>query len=227
MKETILDNPAWNALCSVQAGFATGTPQARRYRQDILPFIGFHSTADNSIQQLDQWINPGESFFIIGDLPVLPQGWTIMNELPCAQMVLDVVPLPVATKDVTVSLLSDADAADMLELINAVQPGYFNTNTRLLGNYYGIRVDRRLVAMAGERMRMTGFSELSAIVTLPGFTGRGYAQLLMQELIQYHAGNGVVSFLHVALTNERAIGLYEHMGFRHRRTISFFKTSKD
>src|SRR5206468_921875 len=103
------------------------------------------------------------------------------------------------------------------------QPGYYNTGTRLLGSYLGIRQEGRLVAMAGERMRLPGFSELSAICTLAGYTGRGYAQQLIAQLCHLHTKNNIVSFLHVALTNQRAIALYEHMVFFQRRTIIFRK----
>jgi GNAT superfamily N-acetyltransferase len=227
MKETILDNPAWGALTSEHAHFAKGTAQAKRYPQEVLPFTAVESTQDNSIAALDAWIDPGESFFIIGALPVLPQGWTVENELPCAQMVLKSLPAPLpATDTALISLLGPEDANDMYQLINSIQPGYYKPDTRLLGNYYGIRLEGRLVAMAGERMRMTGFTELSAICTHPDFTGRGYAQKLITRLCHQQAENGITSFLHVALSNERAVRLYEHMGFEQRCVISFHRVQK-
>ena len=114
----------------------------------------------------------------------------------------------------------------MYRLINQVQPGYYLRNTCQLGSYFGIRKNGKLVAMAGERMRLTGFSELSAICTLPGYTGLGYAQQLMQKLCRLHVAAGIVSFLHVTLSNQRAIRLYRHMGFEKRREIVFRKIQK-
>jgi ribosomal protein S18 acetylase RimI-like enzyme len=234
MNESILDNPAWAALNSIQAGFAQGTDRAKRYRRNVLPFIA----CLDDIESLNPLISPGESFYMIGNLPPLPDGWVIEHELPCAQMVLSsgyqlpaesenhITALPEDHLPVSVSLLSEADSNAMYDLINSVQPGYYNSDTRLLGNYYGIREEDRLVAMAGERMRMTGFSELSAICTLPGFTGRGYAQQLISHICRYHKLSDTISFLHVALTNQRAIRLYEHLGFEHRRTISFHRVRK-
>ncbi|SEW51310.1 GNAT family N-acetyltransferase [Chitinophaga arvensicola] len=227
MKETILDNPAWGALTSEHAHFAQGTASAKRYPQEVLPFIAVETTNNSSIAALDNRITPGESFFIIGELPVLPEGWTVENELPCAQMLLTGLPAPLTAADAElVSLLGPEDADDMYTLINSIQPGYYKPDTRLLGNYYGIRQEGRLVAMAGERMRMTGFTELSAICTHPDFTGRGYAQKLITRLCHQQGGNGITSFLHVALSNERAIRLYEHMGFAQRRVISFHRVKK-
>ena len=227
MEETVLDNPAWEALLGQQKGFAVGTAQAMRYRQGILPFAGCSSGALGSMETLDPFVNAGESLYIIGDgLPALPAGWVVVHDLPCAQMVLR-QPLFTAidTADGT-ELLGDADAGDMFDLINSVQPGYYNTGTRLLGTYYGIRDAGKLVAMAGERMRLDGYSELSAICTSPLYTGRGYAQKLMARLCNRHAAANTVSFLHVTLTNQRAIRLYEHMGFEQRRTIVFRQVKK-
>lgn len=225
MKETILDNPAWGSLMSLHAPFAEGTEHVKRYRPGIVPFVACQRPASDHMEALNPWMKPGELFYIIGDLPALPGDWMVENDLPCAQMLLKTPPLKKKTP-VAVTLLGDADAAAMYELINLVQPGYYNMDTRLLGVYYGIKEEGRLVAMAGERMRLTGFTELSAICTHPDYTGRGFAQQLITELCQQHEHAGILSFLHVALSNQRAIRLYEHMGFEQRREISFRRVKK-
>lgn len=230
MNQSVLDNPAWEALNSLHANFAYGTNEAKRYRYDVLPFTGCKDGEKGSMITLDDFIARDESFYIIGEvLPVLPARWAVEYELPCAQMVLKKaggIPPAVTGNAAVAEQLGGNNANEMFDLINTVQPGYYNTGTRLLGSYLGIRQEGRLVAMAGERMRLPGFSELSAICTLTGYTGRGYAQQLIAELCQLHAKNNIVSFLHVALTNQRAIGLYEHMGFYQRRTIIFRKMKK-
>jgi len=45
-----------------------------------------------------------------------------------------------------------------------------------LGRYFGVIENGRLAAMAGERMGMPGFREVSAVCTHPDFLGRGLAQ---------------------------------------------------
>lgn len=224
--ELLLDNPVWSALTTVHAPKAEGTLQAKRYRREFLSFIACdHATADQ-LEGLQPWINEGESFYLVGELPLLPANWQVTFELPCAQMVLrEIVELPVKTP-VEVSLLTVADRADMYDLVNRVQPGYYNLDTPSLGTYYGIRQKGRLVAMGGERMRMTGFTELSAIVTDPNFIGKGYAQQLITRLCRQHAEEGITSMLHVSVANERAIRLYEHMGFVTRREIMFRRIAK-
>ncbi|SKA43426.1 FR47-like protein [Chitinophaga eiseniae] len=224
--EQSLDNPAWSALTTVQAPLAEGTDHCKRYRQEILSFIACDHAAGHSLDELQPWIHEGESFYLIGALPPLPANWQLVHELPCAQMVLqDMADVPVKTP-VDISVMTAADGADMYDLVNRVQPGYFNPGTPLLGTYYGIRQEGRLVAMAGERMRMKGFSELSAIVTDPAYTGRGLAQQLITRLCRQHAGEGITSMLHVSVANERAIRLYEHMGFATRREIVFRKITR-
>ncbi|WP_343746647.1 GNAT family N-acetyltransferase [Chitinophaga sp.] len=224
--EQVLDNPVWNALTTVQAAMSEGTRHVKRYRRNILSFIGYDHASAYQPEDLQPWLNEGDYCFLVGKLPVLPADWQVVLELPCAQMVLrEMVELPVKTP-VEICLLTAADRPEMYELVNRVQPGYYNLDTPSLGSYYGIRQEGRLVAMAGERMRMAGFTELSAIVTDPAYTGRGYAQQLITRLCRQHAEEGITSMLHVSLANERAIRLYEHMGFVTRGEIVFRKIIK-
>jgi GNAT superfamily N-acetyltransferase len=243
----MLDNPAWWALNSLHKDFAQGTDQAKRYRKGFLPFIACTTDEEgipaDALDGLAPWTEAGEVFYIIGRLPVLPNGWTMEFELPCAQMMLPAQPnpntaTPVAaaqtppitaanTAPTPIETLGANNATEMFDLINSIQPGYYNINTRQLGNYYGIRHQKKLIAMAGERIQFPGFSELSAICTDPSYTGRGYAQYLITHICRKQIASNITPFLHVALTNQRAIKLYEHMGFRHRREISFWRCRKD
>jgi len=235
--EPMLDNPAWSSLTTAQASFAEGSDLVKRYKKGILPFIACkidrHGIPADALTDLDPLIQPGEIFYHIGRLPVMPAGWAAEFELPCAQMILSApIPTPIGTP--TIEPLGPANADEMYDLIHRVQPGYYHRDTHLLGDYFGIRQQGRLVAVAGERMRhsthgkppRTGYNELSAICTDPAYTSRGYAHSLIAHLSQIHARAGVTSYLHVALTNKRAIRLYEHLGFRHRREISFWRCRK-
>jgi predicted GNAT family acetyltransferase len=135
-------------------------------------------------------------------------------------------PIPAIENNAVISQLTADDKEDMFNLINKVQPGYYELETWQLGNYFGIRRQNKLVAIAGERMRLDGLTEISAICTDPDFTGRRYAQQLIAALCKYNLQQGITPFLHVLETNERAIRLYEYMGFEIRRTISFWQMSK-
>jgi GNAT superfamily N-acetyltransferase len=225
-KDSLLDNPAWSALTTEQAGFAQGNSQARRYLPGILPFIGFSEPSAAAAAGIDPLVSPGESFYIIGHLPPLPSGWRLETQLPCAQLLAPLNTNCLPQPNVPILPLGETDKDEMYRFITAIQPGYYLADTPRLGQYFGIRLQGRLIAMAGERMRLTGFSELSAICTHPDHTGHGYAQQLIAVLCRRQLSAGITSFLHVSLANQRALRLYIHLGFRHRREILFHRVRK-
>src|ERR1044072_1678380 len=198
-----LDQTAWNALTSVQQNFATGTAHVKRYRRGILPFAACEPGHEKEIGSLTTMLAPGEIFYLIGELPPLPSSFTVLKELPCAQMVLQ-KPLPDLKNVLPLQPLTADHKDEIYDLINSVQPGYYEPDTYQLGLYLGIRQDRKLVAIAGTRMRLDGLTELSAICTDPEYTGRKYAQQLIWGLCKYNLGNDLTPFLHVIETNERA-----------------------
>src|SRR5262249_1306565 len=112
--------------------------------------------------------------------------------------------------------LTAADVPEMISLTRLTQPGPFGERTREMGDYFGIRVNGKLAAMAGERLKVPGFTEISAVCTHPDFLGRGYARGLMGILMQRIGARGETPFLHVRKTNARAVELYERLGFRKR-----------
>jgi ribosomal protein S18 acetylase RimI-like enzyme len=128
---------------------------------------------------------------------------------------LDVQPDPEAV------LLGAADVPDMLDLVARTRPGPFEPDTYRMGTYLGIRHDGALVAMAGERIRPPGWSEISAVCTDPAHRGRGLATRLIRAVGAVIRERGEVPFLHAAGSNTTAIRLYEHMGFTLRRRVQF------
>jgi predicted GNAT family acetyltransferase len=105
---------------------------------------------------------------------------------------------------------------EMLGLTALTKPGPFDKRTHELGRYVGIFREGKLVAMAGERLKVPGFTEVSAVCTHPEHAGRGYARVLMTEVMQGIWKRGEVPFLHVREDNAAAIKLYERLGFRKR-----------
>jgi len=83
----------------------------------------------------------------------------------------------------------------------------------------GIREGGRLLAMAGERLRVPGYVELSAICTLPQARGRGFAALLVRRLMQDAFERGETPFLHVVPSNIAAVSVYEKRGFTVRKQL--------
>jgi ribosomal protein S18 acetylase RimI-like enzyme len=217
-----LDNPAWWALTGVQQQFATGPQQVKRYQRGILPFAALETATTQNLVALRDLVEPGEIFYLIGELPPLPAGIQLLKELPCVQMVLQ-QPIVLPASTVAITPLNASHSDHMVNLINKVQPGYYEKDTGRLGNYAGIWQHEQLVAIAGERMRLEQLTEISAICTDPAYTGRKYAQYLIAHLCNTNLQTGNTPFLHVIHTNERAIRLYEYLGFTTRRMISFWQ----
>src|SRR5690606_38050358 len=109
--------------------------------------------------------------------------------------------------------LTHADAAEMLELATLTKPGPFTLGAQSLGAFWGIRIDGRLAAMAGQRMRVPGFGELSGLCTHPDFQGRCLGKLLFNFVAGEISARGEVAFLHAYAANTVAVSLYERLGF--------------
>jgi predicted GNAT family acetyltransferase len=75
--------------------------------------------------------------------------------------------------------------------------------------------------MAGERQRLPGYTEVSAVCTHPDFRGRGYAQILMSTLMLKIIERGETPFLHAREDNAGAIRVYERLGFKTRAIFPF------
>ena len=116
--------------------------------------------------------------------------------------------------------LTDDDAAQMLALATLTEPGPFLEATHRLGAFVGVKQDGRLVAMAGERMRPEGFTEVSGVCTHPDHRGRGLAGRLMQVVAGRIVARGETPFLHSYASNLGAISLYESLGFAIRREVT-------
>ena len=162
----------------------------------------------------------GESAWIIGreyaDVPGLVREET----LECLQMVLpDGVRLP--DSDIEIVKLADTNAGEMVALTTLAFPGFFRQRTCEMGSYYGVRSPSgELIAMGGERLKLEGFTEISAVSTHPAFRGRGLAAAIIWQVVREHRKEGVVSWLHVASTNRRAQELYLRMGFEETRRVT-------
>lgn len=220
-----LDNPFWSSLCSRHRDIAVRNGEAARYPAEFAPFLGVaHADVDvaGSVAPL---VAPGESVYLIGIAPAVPQGWQLEAFRPLAQMVATAPLEPVDGPEIIP--LSPLHRADVLALTALVYPHYFRPRTMEMGRYFGIYQDGRLAAIIGERLGTDTHTEMSAICTHPDFLGRGYARRLTAMLTNDTLERGRIPFLHVSHENTRAKQLYEQVGFRHRRDVGFWSLRRE
>lgn len=221
--ESKLDNPVWHSLSESHAAFAIAYNGTKFYNPEYCSFGGFINP-ESTLGAGKEYASLSDSFFIVGEKPEIASSLKITKELICLQMILrDRIPL---TIDTEIIKLTEQHNVALLSLVNLVQPGYFKTKTPQLGNYYGIFKDNQLVAVTGERMRMNDYTEVSAIITHPDHTGKGYAKQLIQHAVNLIFEQNKTPYLHVVESNIGAIKLYEKLGFVTRRKISFWNISK-
>jgi GNAT superfamily N-acetyltransferase len=216
-------NPVWHALHGPHRHLAIGGGGACRYPADVSPFAAMVEPSAAAQRELYSLLGAGESVWISGS-PSHP-GLVLEQELDCVQMVLPKeAPLPPLGPDIVA--LSGENAAEMVALTDVAFPGFFRPATYRMGSYAGVRVEGRLVAMAGERLRLEGYPELSGICTHPDHRGRGLAAGLIGHLVQAHRRDGLTSWLHVGAPNTRAIDLYLHLGFKRVQNLMLRRISR-
>lgn len=211
----ILDRPVWAALTTRHAGLSIGDSHARRYRPEINLFAAAAKGHESALAGLaDGPVGTVER----DGLDAVP-GLTLQTSAIVNQMVGTESPgLPDGFQP---EALGAGDALDMLALATLTEPGPFFAETWRMGRFIGVREEGRLIAMAGERMRAPGFTEVSGVCTHPDFQGRGLAGKLMRTVIDRISREDDAAFLHVYPHNEAAIGLYERLGLRFRGQLRF------
>ncbi|MFC4070980.1 GNAT family N-acetyltransferase [Actinoplanes subglobosus] len=216
----VLDNPAWSSLAGAHARFAVVHGQAARYDGDVAPFHALADPADpRAWDDLRHLVEPGAAVTIAGAGATAHPGWQVDGSVAGVQLVdvsLRSAPAPDAVR------LGAADVPEILDLIDRTQPGPFRRRTVELGVYLGLRgVDGRLIAMAGERLHPSGWTEISAVCTDPAHRRKGLATHLIRAVAAGIRERGETPFLHTSAGNVNAIRLYESIGFVLRKRTDF------
>lgn len=226
-----LDNPIWHSLATTHAGFAQICNSARKFPREVSVLGGFTEPTPESYDSLASLLEPEKTVNLFLQAPPdPPTAWSILSTGTLLQMLCDPSSSRGANPEGCRSdrvhseqpefiRLTNSDVPEMLALTTLTIPGPFGARTRELGDYFGIRSGGRLAAMAGERLRLPGYTEISAVCTHPDYLGRGYASALIEMLIERICSRGELPFLHVRSKNARAIQLYERLGFGKR--VSF------
>jgi ribosomal protein S18 acetylase RimI-like enzyme len=228
--ESLLDNPILNALLTDHASLALGEGTARRYPAPIGPLAGAPDQSQASYDALRVLAGPkGLLGLFLPDPPALPKGWSlfrggILTQMICREPLLKGARALVS--DLTLRRLGSADAPAMVELATLTEPGPFRERTNELGVFYGIFEGDRLLAMAGQRTRVPGFVEVSAVCTHPDARGRGFGGVVMSEVMREIVEEHRTPFLH-AFADNPAVRLYESLGFTQRRSFELAVIKND
>jgi ribosomal protein S18 acetylase RimI-like enzyme len=216
---TPLDRPIWSALTSRQSQFARGGAGALAFRTEVEPFAAAENDEQSSLEALARLAVHGDFLLLIQAQPSpLPPGLKLANEAVGVQMLLE-RPLEGPSPPDAIPL-GDADVPEMIALAELTKPGPFRAATHKLGQFWGIRREGALIAMAGERLKLPGMSEVSGVCTHPDCRGHGFARALSAFVTAQIQARGETPFLHAYAENRAAIMLYESLGFRIRREMA-------
>lgn len=211
-----------SALTGGDRALSHGTGDVRYFDEEVSPFAGFDHACKGGFDQLHAQLNKGRKILYAtpGVLTTVP-GWKMLAIVNGLQFIyhgkkitttLPIAPAPLLEKHVD----------EMVQLAALTKPGPFGKRTIEFGHYHGIFVEGRLVAMTGQRMHVNDYTEISAVCTHPDYLGKGFAGALLQHQLNLILDQGHRPFLHVRADNERAISLYERLGFKVSRNMNFY-----
>lgn len=220
IKNKKLDNPIWYSLTETHKDYVVDYAGMKFYQPDYCPFGAFIDL-DKTQKSIDEYSALTSNFYVVGDRPLFSNRLTLTQELICHQMIID-KPITFDINEDILELKTEKQKDSLFDLVDLVQPGYFKSKTVDLGKYFGIFKDEKLIAVTGERLKMDAYTEVSAVVTHPSHTRKGYAKQLIAYTCNQIFSEDKQPFLHVAQTNIGPIKLYEKLGFTTRRKISFW-----
>ena len=215
-----LDNAAWWSLGSRHSGLARIYGRARTYHHASSVFSAVDTFDATSWSDLADLVGPSHRCTLFRDhVPTeLPPGWVDEGRRRARQMVVRREALS-AVEAVPFRRLVAEDVPQMVDLVARTEPGPFRPGTIEMGRYYGYFDGEELVSMAGERLSLGGYTEISAVCTHPEARGRGLASAITHHVATGILERGEVPFLHVAETNDGACRVYEKLGFAQRRIV--------
>ncbi len=217
----LLNNPVYHALLSGDKDFSRGTDHVKFFDEEVSPFVGFDYSYEKGFSDLYELLPPGRNILYANPSPIShPAGWETVHEIKGLQFIYE----GTATMNEfsNVLPLTTRHVEEMVQLAKLTKPGPFASRTIEFGSYFGVFNKEKLVAMTGQRLHVGNCTEISAVCTHPDHLGKGYAYTLLQHQLQIILQHRQQPFLHVRADNDRAIALYNRLGFTISRNMNFY-----
>jgi len=209
-----LDNPILAALTEKHAELAIKKNNVLMYKPGVFIMVGAPDTSETTIKDLSELVPSGGFAGFMGFKPKMEPYFKQQFSVQAYQMVSETVP---KYTDVDYVELGMPHVKEMMELVDLTKPGSpFFPGMFELGKYIGVKEDGKLIAMAGERVKLDGYTEIALVCTHPDYRRKGYAASLSGVLMKEIIDEGDKPFLHVMTHNVPAIKLYEKLGFKTR-----------
>lgn len=215
-----LDNPVWTALTTLQMDLSQANGEARRFPPEVTLLGALHENSAAAWASLAK-LTQGDPVTLYSHTPLeLPAGWSSVRQVELFQMVMEDGLTQVQLPGCAVLELTNADVPEMSAIYSATRPGRtLCPQIQRCGLFLGVRQEGRLSAMGGLRLHPPGYREITTVATHPDLNGRGYATAVVSALVKKILAAGEQPYLTVRTDNQRAIAIYQRLGFRERTRI--------
>lgn len=216
-----LQNPVWYSLNETHKNIAIKYDGVQFYDPDICPFGAFNDHLKITAA-INEYAKLTDSFFLVteNEIPIYDTNIVSFDKkIEGCQMVLhDLIEVKITEEIIP---LTSKHINEIYDLVWLVMPGYFKKRTFEMGKYFGVFKNNKLVSIAGQRMQTNDFIEVSAVVTHPDYTGRGFAKQLTTHVTKEILKENKHPILHTTKGNT-AIKLYEKLGYKLTREMNWW-----
>jgi ribosomal protein S18 acetylase RimI-like enzyme len=210
-----LNNATWDALHGPQSNIAEKTELACAYMEGYYNFAAIKEDTEKAYKELASIVSPGRIVAISRRDNGHPIEYPEWNHLGTPKGYRMVIETPIKVPDLPIEKLTIDDAAEMIALTKSSSNTEDLTLNKIeVGDFYGIKDNGRVIAMAGERLQLEDYSEVSGVVTHPDYRKRGYGGGVTLYKCKQIQKMGKTPFLGVWETNTGAVRLYQKLGFK-------------